>query len=311
LFKGKDELEWLYSDPRQDSDFLGYIARTPENEIAGIISYSLNPYKIGDKEYNGVIPVSWMIAEGHRGLLGIQLLKEVMKEGDFAFALQGSEEAQQSYRVLKLNFIGTANIYTKVLRPFAFIRSENDFTPTTLIKSLFYLGRKKSHRAYQDMHLEPGLNSEGIHHSPVNHLAMVPDANRNKWLDACPLVELVPFTLYCQGKEKGPALCYISYAQGIRRGRIVHIPYMGEDTAAYRQAIGLLENELAKRGCCSINALAMQSASRRAFLLQGYRTRKNAHRKLYVRDTDKLLDAADLKEWYLTYYESDKGYRGI
>jgi len=311
LIKGSDELEWLFSDPHQEHDFLGYIARTPDHEIAGIISYSLNPYKFGDSEFKGIIPVSWMIASAHRGLLGIQLLRQVLKEGNFSFALQGSKEAQRSYKVVKLSYVGAANIYTKVLKPFAYIRSEKDFSLKCLMKTFYYLGRKRCHPSKNAMHLEAGLGGQGIHHSPVTHLTMIPDTNRNHWLSACPLVELLPFTLYHQGKKKGPALCYISLTEGIKRGRILHIPYMGDETESYRQAIGLLEKELAARGCCSVDALAMQSASRNAYLLQGYRTHRSALRNLYVRDPGNLLEGVDLEQWYLTFYESDKGYRGI
>ena len=311
LIKEADELEWLYTDPHHGSDFLGYIAHTPDQEIAGIISYSLNPYKFGDHEYKGVIPVSWMIAPAHRGLLGIQLLKKVMKEGDFGFAIQGSKEAQQSYKVAKLKYVGAANIYTKVLKPLAYIRSQKGFSFKSFLKTCYYLGRKRGLPGKSEMRLEPGLDSLGIHHSPVTHLAMVPDAGRNSWLKACPLVELLSYTVFHRGKEKGPALCYISNTKGIKRGRIVHIPYMGDETESYQQTIRLLEKELTARGCCSVNALAMQSASRRAFLLQGYKTRRNAQRNLYVSDPGNLLDGVDLNQWYLTYYESDKGYRGI
>ena len=159
--------------------------------------------------------------------------------------------------------------------------------------------------------LEPGTGSEGINHAPVKHLAMLPEARRNLWLEACPLVSMLSFTLYHRDQEMGPAICYICENSGVRRGRIVHIPYLGNDTEAYRQAIALLEKELVARSCCSVNALAMQAASRKSLVMQGFRTRKSTARKLYVRDPDKLLEGVDLNQWYLSFYESDKGYRGI
>jgi hypothetical protein len=55
----------------------------------------------------------------------------------------------------------------------------------------------------------------------------------------------------------------------------------------------------------------MQAASRQALSRQGYRTRNSTARTLYVRDPGRHLEKVDLSQWYLTFYESDKGYRGI
>ncbi len=309
--KEADELEWLFSDPHKRNAFLGYIARTEDRKLAGVIGYALNTYKTGSLELTGVIPLSWMISPSHRGILGIQLLKKVLKEGDFGFAIQGSEVAQQSYKAVRLKYIGEAHIYTKVLRPLAHIRSGREFSSGSVLKALYFLGRKKAAPRKQKISLKVGLGSQGIGYSPVQHLAMLPTVNRNMWLKSCPLTRTLSFTLFMDGKEMGPALCYISETKGIKRGRIVHIPYLGDELGAYRQAVSLLEEELIVNGCCSVSALAMQSASRQAFLRQGYKTRQQTSRKLYVSDPGKQLEEADLSQWYLTFYESDKAYRGI
>lgn len=311
LIKGRKELEWLFSDPHQAGPMPGYVARTPWHELVGVIGYSLNRYRFDGRELKGVIPISWMISAKHRGLLGIQMLQKVMNEGDFGFAIQGSKEAQMSYQAVRLKYVGAAHVYTKVLRPMAYVRSGIPFSPTNLLKAGYYLGRQKNPPGQAMVHLEPGNGSQDLNHAPVEHLAMVPEANRNQWLKDCPLVEMISFTLYHKDQEKGPAICYICETEGIRRGRIVHIPYLGNDTEAYQQAIALLEKELVEHSCCSVNALAMQSASRQALLNQGYRTRKSTARTLYVRDPENLLKGVPLTQWYLTFYESDKAYRSI
>jgi len=315
LVKDTTELEWLFTDPHQKNSMLGFIARSLENEPAGVIGFSLNQYQIEGKKVKGVIPVSWMVSPSHRGLLGIQLLKKVMNEGDFGFAIQGSTVAQQAYRAVRMKYIDAAHVYTKVLRPLAYIRSGTSLSPKAGVKAVvkagYLLGRRRAAPGRPVVRLEPGSGSQGIHHTPVAHLAMIPDAKRTSWLGACPLVKMLSFTLYHKDQEKGPAICYISETKGIRRGRIVHLPYMGKETEAYRQAIALLEKELIAHSCCSVNALAMQSASRQALIKQGYKTYKTAARSFYVRDPGGLLEGVDLREWYFTFYESDKGYRGI
>jgi hypothetical protein len=122
---------------------------------------------------------------------------------------------------------------------------------------------------------------------------------------------MLSFSMLKEGKDIGPAICYISENRGIKRGRIVHIPYMGDELPAYRQAVSLLEEELIAQGCSSVNAMAMQETSRRALLRQGYKTRENTKRSVYVSDPGNLLEDVDLTQWYLSYYESDKAYRAI
>ncbi len=211
----------------------------------------------------------------------------MLKEGDFGFAIQGSEVAQQSYKAVRLKYIGEAHIYTKVLRPLAHIRSGKEFSSGSLLKALYFLGRKKAAPGNQKISLKVGLGSQGIPYTPVKNLAMLPTVDRNMWLKSCPLTRTLSFTLYMDGKEIGPALCYIYEAKGIKRGRIVHIPYMGDEQGAYRQAVSLLEEELIVNGCCSVNALAMQSTSRSALIQQGYRTRQQTKRSLYLSDPGK------------------------
>lgn len=311
LIKEAAELEWLFRNPNQEGNFLGYIARTPDHEIAGIIGYALNPYKLGDKVFQGVIPISWMISPAHRGVLGIQLLRKVMGEGDFGFAIQGSLVAQQAYQAVRLKHVAEAHVFTKVTRPLAYLRSGGGFSLAGIMKAFYFLGRNKGAPGKLAARLETVSENQGITHSPVAQLAMVPSVKRTKWLEDCPLVEMLSYTLILDGKNKGPAICYINNQKGIRRGRIVHIPYMGDDNNSYRQAIALLEKELLKQGCCSINALAMQAASSKAYTRQGYKTRKNTARNVFVRDPGNLLDDVALNQWYLTYYESDKAYRSI
>ena len=136
------------------------IARTEDRKLAGVIGYALNTYKTGSLELTGVIPLSWMISPSHRGILGIQLLKKVLKEGDFGFAIQGSEVAQQSYKAVRLKYIGEAHIYTKVLRPLAHIRSGREFSSGSAEGPLFP-GKKESSAPQTEDQPESGAGQPG------------------------------------------------------------------------------------------------------------------------------------------------------
>ena len=53
LMKDQNELEWLFSDPDNHGQFNGFIARKPNNEVSGIIGYTINSYQYMDRISGG------------------------------------------------------------------------------------------------------------------------------------------------------------------------------------------------------------------------------------------------------------------
>lgn len=311
LVKTEEEIEWLFSDPRADQEMLGFLARTEEGILAGLIGYSLNKYCYQDRIMTGVIPISWMISAQHRGILGIQLLKKVMVLADFGFAIQGSSTAQQAYRAVKLKPAGEASVYTKVLRPLNYFRSERKSTIGTAVKSLYFYGKKSNFSSTDSIGVLNYQPEDLTHAESDGILRMVIDNARVKWIQSCPLVESLTFNLEISGKAFGPAICYIRNEAGIMRGRIVHLPYMGGNLDHIRAAISLLERELYSRTCCVVSVLAFNPVLRKALEISAYKTRKSTSRALYVRDPRGVFEGIQLSDWHLSFYESDKGYRGI
>jgi len=89
----------------------------------------------------------------------------------------------------------------------------------------------------------------------------------------------------------------------------VLLPFAGNNVEFYRQAIAHLENYLAELGCCSISLFSMHSGLQRALRSSGYShyTRYQGY-KLYLRINNKDLNPSDFSDWFLSYYESDKGH---
>lgn len=315
LVKDAVELEWLFSDPDHPGRFNGFMARNGDGGPAGIIGYVINSYRYRDQVLQGVIPMSWMIAPDHRGILGIQLLMKVMKLGDFGFAIEGSTQAQTSYRAARLRYVASARVYTKVLNVFRYAGSGDPVSPRWWMKGVYLNGRRNGTRGVSpdtSVELFPANGSTGLYYPTIEEPAMIPTDARNRWITSCPLVESITVSVRYRGRGMGTAICYLEAKRnGIKRGRIVHIPYMGNNTDAYFDTITLLEDLLAKQGCCSVSVLAMHPALQGALAQQGYKHLKSASRALYVRDPEKRLQSAPLSDWHLTFYESDKGYRGI
>ncbi|MBN1599796.1 MAG: hypothetical protein JW894_15990 [Bacteroidales bacterium] len=311
LSKGIEELKWLLADPNNPDKLNGYIALDEKDEILGVIGYTINTYRFGNKKITGAIPMSWMIAPGNRGILGIQLLLKVMKLADFGFAIGGSKEARNSYKAVKLEHVGEAVIYTKVFKPLKFLISSNQPFLIKMAKSVYYLGKhsKKKKNAITLGNYDgriPEIDEIS------NDLSDVVTDNRIQWLLRCPLVKAKAFILKNNNKELGVAVCYIKQCEhGVKRGRIVHIQYLNSNIDLYCDVISALEEFLLREGCCSVTVLGMNSSFKTALLHCHYKTLKNTKRLVYIRDPENNYSNILFSNWHITYYQSDKGYRSI
>jgi len=311
--KNFEELNWLFSDPANEEHYNGFIARNKTNEVAGVIGYTINNYQCRDTIYSGVIPMSWLVSPSDRGILGVQLLLKVMNLADFGFAIHGSEDAIQTYQAVRLKNVAKAHVYTKVFHLKNYLKSENLFSIKTWIKALFYYGNKRSYSFNPELTLAPYKGEPTARQYPSNDLAIYTTNERTKWLEKCPVVESEVYSLMDDDTVIGTCICYVErHYHGQPRGRIVHIPYMAQQYKAYRQTISMLEAKLIDMGCCSITILASQTNIRKALKMQGYRFIDITQGTLiFIKDPKKLFIDHPFSEWYLTYYESDKGYRGI
>jgi hypothetical protein len=311
--KDKEELTWLLSDPDHPDEYHGFVARDENGKVAGLIGYTHSDYRFGEKLVSGAIPMAWVVAPEERGLLGVQLLLKVMRLGDFGFAIHGSESALNTYRAVKLQLVARAHIYSKVTSPVRFLLSERTLSPRTWIKSVYFAAGKRRPPKLKEFSLEPYRGEPGIHAEAGSDLAMVPTDKRNRWIRSCPFVECLQYSLVRKGTVLGTCTANLEKKEsGKLHGKIVQLPYMGDDVEAYRAAICLLEQELRDRKCTFVSILANQSGLRKAARKQGYRISDHAEgTQIFVRDPKGVLGGTDLREWFLTYYESDKGYRII
>jgi len=309
--KDYTELRWLFSNPKNSDKLNGYIAIDEKNNVAGVIGYVINTYKYKDEEFTGVIPMSWMISPESRGILGIQLLLKIIKLADFGFAIEGSEIAKQSYKAVKLQYVCKAYVYTKVIKPFAYIKSLKQLLILKILKCIYYFGFQKFIKS-DFVKLKEYKGQIPDSPNKPNNLVNMETLKRVSWLLSCPLVKAYAFILEINSQDRGICICYIQEKKNkIKRGRIVHISNIENGIEVYRETILRLERFLAEKECCSISVLALNPDFRKALRLCGYKTISKTGRSVYIREQNINVLSIPYKNWHITYYESDKGYRDI
>lgn len=311
--KDYEELKWLLSDPFGPGEYRGFIARKESGEIAGIIGYTISVYQFGEKKATGVIPMSWLVSPEARGILGIQLFLKAIKMGDFGFGIHGSEDAIRTYDAVKLKLVARANVYTKITNPARYILSNNPLSLKTWLKGLYFYGGKRKPAEQDKLTLSPYEGETGSKQSKGKDLAMIPTSERNDWFRRCPISDSMLFTLKKDGSVLGTCICIMEHKDHkTRRGKIVQLPYLGNDVKAYAITLALLEEELRLKGYNYISVLANHSALQKALKNRAFNiSDRKEGTKVFVRDPEGVLSETDFSEWFLTYYESDKGYRII
>jgi len=309
-YKDPEMLEWLFKDPFDDRQYNGFVAKNMDGEVLGMIGYAINDYKIGNRVQKGVIPMSWLVAPEVRGILGIRLLLAVAALGDFIFAMGGTTMAIKAYGPLKLIPVGHAEVFTKVFNVFRFIAYRGSFSSAEIIKSILFFRRKRRKFQEGSIKLQPFRNGSDHLTGSYDELAILPTTERNRWIMDCPVVESHAFGLEYNDQFMGNCICYIREGcRNVKRGRIVLLPYAGKNPDFYRKAILLMERYLVDKGCCSVSIVSMHSTMMKALKACGYRHfPKLQGYPVFVRFKHNNFQNSNLSDWFLSYYESDKGH---
>ena len=311
-----DDVNWLYSAPGMKGKYSSFVAVNEDDKVIGVIGYTICNYYYNSQKFSGIIPKSWYIIPEYRGLTGVQLLIKIMKLADFGFAIEGSETAINTYRIAKLDYKYDAYIYYKIFKPCAYFLTEHRNSFSRICKTLYllrsYLRKAGRTSIKEDVSLikyKPGDKISNDYASKV--LYNKESSEHIKWLLDCPVVDSFAFYLMVDKKILGVVVCYIrKFNNNTKRGRIVHIPYLGKDLKLWQRCIELAEDFLRKEGCSSVTVFANNGDLLKSLKDSGYI--RDIHKKpVFIRDDKKLLDHVPVRDWHLTFYESDKGYRNI
>ncbi len=313
------ELNWLLQDPDDPDKFNGYVAENKDGRIVGMIGFISSIYKYGDKEIEGVIPMSWKIEDGYKGLAGIQLFKKVLQHGEFNLTIEGSDTAQSMYSMFGLTNIGCSHTCMKLIKPLKyFVSLENK----TLYKRLGNLTIMLQSYLKRTPKLKSILKIKEVDINNVNkdipyihktYMEKFMTANFIKWLMKCPVNESHGFEIYKDEKFIGYSVCYIhTVKQKYNRGRIVYMPNFGPDKMLSRELIAYLTHFLKQKGCVSISLSLMDKNLLKVTQSSGFIDYTLKDKPIFVKPHNVLESlGVDVSNWYMQYTEGDKAYRNI
>lgn len=311
------ELDWLFRNPEDEKDYNAFVA-FDNNVLVGVIGYVLSVYKERDVVVKGAIPMSWKIRDGYKGFAGVQLFKKVLSLGEFGIAIGGSEDAINLYKLFKLIPESEINEHYKLFKPLAFMYSRPKRLYSnighTLISMGSYFFKPPKLPSKRKLRIEPYMPTDTIKHENKYEslvFGKVISQNYINWLLDCPLHESFGLRLYEGEKELGVVVCYISENKGVKRGRIVYLPYLGNDIELWKEALNLVMLKIMEYRACYVSVLSHNKDLTKALKSLHF---KNVHRKakpLFIKDQQGVLDAVCLENWHLQYTEGDKSYRNI
>jgi len=312
LYSGRKsllELNWLLRNPKDENDFNSFVAVDENSQVIGAIGYALNAYRFRDKRWTGVVPFSWIVEEGNRGLVGIQLILAIYKLGQFGFALQGSEGAKKVYSMVKLVHLSNAQIYIKLIKPLRFVLTSHRNVFINIIKALYYMpsmfgNNQRSFASDMQLVKYDKMTVTGISFSEA--FTPLEDVSRINWLLNCPLVDTYGFNI--QRKDGSSfGICVLYIKKELKRGKIVYLSHLGEDFSLWEDAINHILSFFKSKNCCSVSILAHNQHL--VGILEKKRFIKYTKRyNVYLRDPNNELESVPMNTWHLTYYESDRGY---
>ena len=315
--KSELELKWLFSDPYKSGSFNAFVSINDDNELTGVIGYAKAMYNWNDNSNVGVIPMSWKIKDSYKGMAGVLLFKKVMTLGEFCMTIEGSETAQNLYSLFKLKYVSKGDVYYKVLNLVNYYKSLKGKSYAEKVKLLgvllstrFINAKKKS----LSLEVKWTAYSSGNYSVPVSQesvFSKVLSEEYVNWLLDCPVLKTYAFNIIIDNVNYGLCVLYIQKINGIRRGRIVHLPFLGINEEIWSSVIDKCISFFKEKKCCSITSLAHHKMNHSSFLDSGFRKIEKHSKPIFIKDVNNVLSSVDLKNWNFQYSEGDKAYRGI
>ena len=313
--KSIDELKWLYTNIDDAKSFNAFVAINADNEIVGVIGYALSEYCQGDKYFTGVIPMTWKLCDDYKGLSGVLLFKKILKLGSVGIAIGGSDTAKDLYPLFKFKQISTIDIFYKILNypeTYKSFSSKKYFLRIGLISYLFFKNIRNFFNDvnYDDIHLEPYTGSD---YKEVESQTLSKKVTKKHidWLLRCPKLESFAFHISHNEEYFGICIVYVQDFKNYKKGRIVHLPHLGNKPIVWKKVISKITDFLYTKNCCLITGLGHNVMNRSGFINSGFVTIKGHSKPLYIKDHKQITETFAIHEWLLQYSESDKAYRDM
>ena len=312
--KSIEELEWLLSDPADSNSFRSFVAINDDNKVVGHIGYVVSKYACGKLQGTGVHPISWIVSPDCKKGIGLKLMRRVLDIGDFALIIGGTKIAQGLYPFFGFKYKFKVRVFHKILDLSRYFRFSDDAFFKKITGASYFLAnflqKKKSIPCKDKIHLESYREEDLARQRFADGIFYnLQDEERIRWLLNCPLMECHAFTVKKNDNPIGIAISYIN--KKTFKARLIHLSFLGHDLNLWRKVLSEIEKFLMKKGCSAISTLASHPIYIKGLKKSGYVSNLKSRRPIFVRDQKKILRGIPVKNWHLTFFEADTGYRGV
>lgn len=270
-------LAWLLSNRRCPEQIDSWVAEL-DGRVVGHTAVLKSRYLMGTRRSTGAHAYLWMVAEEHRGDAGVALARRVVTHGDFLVVLGGTPTTQA-------------------------ILSGRRFT--VLTEALEYLIHTGDCGGSEASDLVARSSFETVDPAP-GAISNVAAPEHLEWLADCPELEAHRFAFERDGRSLGPVLVYVNRTESPTAGRLVHMPYLGEDPEVWLGGLRQVGRELSALGCSAWSVLATHPALIAACEAAGGEV--IGQRPVWLRERNEVLAEGP---WHLTYLEGDLAYRRV
>lgn len=315
--KSVEELQWLFTNPEDKTIYNAYVAENNKGQIIGVIGYVSSTYIQDDKVVNGIIPMSWKISPDYKGMAGVLLFKKVIGLNDFTFAISGTTNALDLYTLFKLKKTLKINQFYKIINIVDVLKSykRKSFVKTVgvighLLPSYIHTPKKK--KLYQDLEFIK-YNESNYSGELIFSQAFKKEITSNyiDWLLSCPNLKSFAFTIKRGDILYGVCILCTKIINNSKRGRIVYLPFLGNDKILWKSVISKCIDFFKKEKCCLITAQSFHPITTSGYSDSGFvRISKHQH-PLFIKDSNNKLKSINLENWHIQYSEGDKFYRDL
>lgn len=279
LRRSVELLAWLLRDPRCPQRITSWVAEK-DGEVVGHTAVLKSRYRMNGRWATGAHAYLWMVDPDFRGRAGIRLGRRIVTAGDFLIILGGAPTTRAILAGRRFVQAMEAKEYLLLTEPvdaggaLSLVRRDSAF--------------------------------DGAARPPAGILGNEAAAEHLEWLARCPELEAHRFNLVRRGRAVGPVLLFVHRRTPPVAGRLVHLPYLGEEAAPWRAALAAIAGELARLGCRSWTLLATHPALLEACEAAGAEV--VGTRPVWIKERQRVLSPGP---WHLTYLEGDLAYRRV
>ena len=315
--KSIEELKWLFTNPDNHLVYNAFVSVDANNIITGVIGFISSVYSDSNITSIGVIPMSWQLKKDYKGIAGVLLFKKILQKGDFAIAIEGSKIAQDLYKLFKYRFLSRSYTYVKILdlkNYFKYTKGLKLITRLGLIGVCFlnYL-KNPIRKSHKDVEVNLSTYDGVIHKNIVNSnsFGKVITKNYVDWILNCPVLKSFAFNIKKGNENIGICIFYINEINNVKVGRIVHLPFLGNNELLWEKVISECLTFFKKKDCCLVSGLAHHKMCQKGYKKSGFYNIYPDGRPVYIKDANKKLETVNLEEWHIQFSEGDKAYRGF